>query len=299
MKVAGAPISWGICEVPGWGHQMAPRRVLAEMRDLGLTATELGPAGFLPDDPAGRARLLAEYGLALVGAFVPVVLHDPAHDPLPGIDRALDDLDDLDDLDGQDGTGEDAMLILAAATGIDGYDQRPDLDTKAWRTLLSNLDAITIAAAARGRRVALHPHVGTVVERRAEVERVLGGCSVPLCLDTGHLIVGGTDPLWLARFAAQRIAHVHLKDVDVLLAGWVREGRVSYTEAVGNGLYRPLGQGDIDITGVIRTLEVAGYEGWYVMEQDAILTTEPPDPPEGGPYADVRTCLDYLAEVER
>jgi inosose dehydratase len=290
MKVAGAPISWGICEVPGWGHQMAPRRVLAEMRDLGLTATELGPAGFLPGDPAGRARLLDEYGLALVGAFVPVVLHDPARDPMPGVERVLDDLD---------ASGGDVMLILAAATGNEGYDRRPHLDTKAWRTLLSNLDAITLAAAARGRRVALHPHVGTVVERRADVERVLGGCSVPLCLDTGHLIVGGTDPLWLSRFAATRISHVHLKDVDVLLAGWVRDGRVSYTEAVGNGLYRPLGQGDLDMAGVIRTLEDAGYEGWYVMEQDAILTAEPPDPPEGGPYADVRACLDYLAEVER
>jgi inosose dehydratase len=135
--------------------------------------------------------------------------------------------------------------------------------------------------------------VGTVVERRDEVERVLGECSVPLCLDTGHLLVGGTDPVWLSRFAASRIAHVHLKDVSVSLADAVREGRSSYTEAVRDGLYQPLGQGDIDISEVIRALEDSGYEGWYVMEQDTILTAEPD--PASGPYADVRECLSYLS----
>ncbi|MEU8797586.1 TIM barrel protein [Spirillospora sp. NPDC048819] len=281
MRIAAAPISWGVCEVPGWGHQMDPGRVLAEMRDLGLAATELGPDGFLPRDTRARDELLTSHGLGLVGAFVPVVLHDPGHDPMPEIDRALDRVD--------------GVLILAAATGLDGYDGRPALDTKAWSTLLANLDAIALRAAARGRPVTLHPHVGTVVESRAEVERVLGGSSVPLCLDTGHLLVGGTDPVWLARFAARRIAHVHLKDVDVGLADRVLNGEAAYTDAVRDGLYRPLGDGDIDISGIIRTLEGAGYEGWYVMEQDTVLTEEPAE--GGGPFDDVRRSLDFLAGV--
>lgn len=283
MKVAGAPISWGVCEVPGWGHQMEPARVLAEMRDAGLAATELGPDGFLPGGAQERDELLASYGLGLVGAFVPLVLHDPSYDPLPAIDRALGDIG--------------GVLVLAAATGLDGYDERPVLDSKAWSTLLSNLDAITARAAVRGRLVTLHPHVGTLVERRAEVERVLGGSNVPLCLDTGHLRVGGTDPVWLAQFAATRIAHVHLKDVDVALAQRVFHGDVTYTNAVRDGLYRPLGDGDIDIPAIIRTLEGAGYEGWWVMEQDTVLADEPAE--GGGPYDDVRRSLDFLAGVAR
>ncbi|TDB83073.1 inosose dehydratase [Actinomadura sp. KC216] len=281
MRVAGAPISWGVCEVPGWGHQMEPSRVLAEMRALGLAATELGPDGFLPDGARARGELLASYGLGLVGAFVPVVLHDPASDPIPAVDRVLDAMD--------------GVLVLAAATGLDGYDGRPDLDADAWKTLLANLDTITQRASARGRLVTLHPHVGTVVERRAEVERVLDGCNVPLCLDTGHLLVGGTDPVWLTGFAAPRIAHVHLKDVDVGLAGRVLNGEVAYTDAVRDGLYRPLGDGDIDIPGIIRALEDAGYEGWYVMEQDTVLAEEPAD--GGGPYDDVRRSLGFLASL--
>ena len=81
-QVAAAPISWGVCEVPGWGHQMWVDRVLAEMRTLGLRATELGPDGFLP---ATRARdLLREHGLSVVAGFVPAVLHDPSR-----LDREL------------------------------------------------------------------------------------------------------------------------------------------------------------------------------------------------------------------
>lgn len=49
---------------------------------------------------------------------------------------------------------------------------------------------------------------------REDVARVLDGSSVPLCLDTGHLFIGGSDPVELAREATARIAHTHLKDVD-------------------------------------------------------------------------------------
>ncbi|MEU5879288.1 TIM barrel protein [Spirillospora sp. NPDC047279] len=283
MRIAAAPISWGVCEVPGWGHQLAPERVLAETRDLGITATELGPAGFLPAAPDERDALLASHGLTLAGAFVPVVLHDPGHDPRPETDRVLDTL------------GPDATLVLAAATGLDGYDTRPALDTKGWTTLLANLDAVSARAAARGRLAVLHPHVGTMVERREEVELVLGESATGLCLDTGHLLVGGTDPLWLARTAARRIAHVHLKDVDAAMAERVRAGRLGYAEAVAAGMYRPLGRGDVDISGIVSSLESAGYEGWYVMEQDTVLTAEPPD--GAGPRDDIRASLDHLLET--
>src|SRR5690606_9083634 len=177
-RVAGAPISWGVCEVPGWGHQLTPDQVLPEMREIGLVATEFGPEGFLPTDPEAKAATLREHGLSAVGGFVPVVLHDRDHDPLPAVDRELDGF-----VAARAGT-----IILAAATGLDGYDARPDLDESAWRTLFDNLDRIAERARERGVRPALHPHVGTMVENRTEVARVLDGSAVPLCLDTGHLL---------------------------------------------------------------------------------------------------------------
>ncbi|WP_301174997.1 TIM barrel protein [Actinomadura geliboluensis] len=287
-RVAGAPISWGVCEVPGWGHQLAPARVLAEMRDLGLAAAEFGPDGFLPAGAAERAALLAGYGLRPVGGFAPVVLHDPDRDPLPEVRRILSGF-------GMERSNDRLTLVLAAVTGLDGYDERPALDAAGWAALLGNLDRIDAVAADAGVRAVLHPHVGTMVERSDEVDRVLAGSAIPLCLDTGHLLIGGTDPGELAARAPRRIAHVHLKDVDAALAAAVRTGATSYTDAVRAGIYRPLGAGDIDIAGIVRSLEGAGYDGWYVLEQDMIIDAEPA--PGAGPAEDVRACVDFLAGI--
>jgi inosose dehydratase len=87
-RLAAAPISWGVCEVPGWGWQMDSGTVLAQMREVGVRATEFGPDGFLPADPQAKAAVLHDAGLQAVGGFVPVILHDPAHDPMPGVDAA-------------------------------------------------------------------------------------------------------------------------------------------------------------------------------------------------------------------
>ena len=284
LKIAGAPISWGVCEVPGWGHQLRPDRVLAEMRDVGLSATEMGPEGFLPTDPSELTELLASNGLGCVGTFAPVMLHDAQHDPLSDITGPLDALIDC---------GAD-VLVLAAATGTDGYDSRPTLDEGGWHTLLTNLDRLADAAAERGVLAVLHPHVGTMVETRSDVDRVLQGAKIKLCLDTGHLLIGGTDPLALTRQVPDRIAHVHLKDVDSALAARVQSGELTYTEAVREGMYTPLGAGDVDIVSIVMTLRANGFDGWFVMEQDTILDGEPADE---GPVRDVRTSVAFMHGV--
>lgn len=281
IKIAGAPISWGVCEVPGWGYQLSADRVLTEMGEAGLTATELGPDGFLPSDTAELVELLDEHGLSCVGGFVPVVLFKDDHDPADDLAGPLESLVAA-------GAG---VVVLAAATGLDGYDERPVLDENQWATLLSNLDRLAGIAAERGLIAVLHPHVGTMVETRAEVDRVLAGSNIPLCLDTGHLLIGGTDPLALTREVPERIKHAHLKDVDATLAAQVQSGELTYTQAVAAGMYVPLGAGDVDIAGIVKTLEDNGFDGWYVMEQDNILDGEP----EGkGPLADVLASVAFL-----
>ncbi|HEX5405615.1 MAG TPA: sugar phosphate isomerase/epimerase [Pseudonocardiaceae bacterium] len=282
-RVAGAPISWGVSEVPGWGHQLSPARVLTDMRAAGLAATEFGPDGFLPTEPSAKAATLAEYGLAAVGGFVPVVLHDPDRDPMAEIEQTLA---------GFTAAGA-TTLVLAADTGVTGYDQRVELDDDAWRLLLANLDRIRDVAGERGITATLHPHVGTIVERHDDVTRVLAGSTVPLCLDTGHLMIGGTDPAALAADVPDRIAHTHLKDVDASLADRVRAGDIAYSAAVEQGMYRPLGTGDADIAKIVRSLEGAGYQGWYVLEQDTVLTGEPP----AGPPQDVLASVAFVREL--
>lgn len=283
-RIAGAPISWGVCEVPDWGWQYDAATVLAEMRAVGLAATEFGPDGFLPDKPEEKAKTLADVGLRAVGGFVPVVLHDPSHDPAPEVAAALEGFVAA-------GAG---TLVLAAATGQDGYDDRPVLDSAGWEVLLANLDRLSSLAASRGVLATIHPHVGTMVENADDVEQVLNGSSIGLTLDTGHLLIGGVDPVALAVEHTSRIRHTHLKDVDAAWAARVQAGEVSYTDAVRAGMYRPLGAGDIDITTIVSTLEKSGYDGWYVLEQDTILRARPVD---DGPLADVRASIAHLRSI--
>jgi inosose dehydratase len=285
-RLAAAPISWGVCEVPGWGRQLDPERVLGEMASLGLTATELGPVGYLSLD-AGRVRdLLDRFGLRLVAGFVPLTLHNSSLDGA----RAL--LDAVAPLVAAGG-GE----VLTVAPVMDSEWSPPrTLDDGEWALLAENLGRVADVAAGHGLVTALHPHAGSVVETKEQIERILAVSDVPVCLDTGHFVIAGFDPAKFVRSHAERIVHVHLKDVDAALAEQVRAGTVSLVEATRRGLFRPLGRGDASIREVVGLLDRHGYERWLVLEQDTTITGE--EPPVGsGPVLDVQASIEYLASL--
>jgi inosose dehydratase len=311
-RVAAAPISWGICEAPGWGRELPPERVLGDMRALGLRATELGPAGFLPPEPAALAAALDRYGLRLVAGFVPAVLHQAEHldETLAGVaaEAARLRTAGADVLvlaavtgtdTGTDGSATDAGGSGPGGTGGDGYEQRPVLDEPGWAQLVTTLDRLSQLVPPTGIDLALHPHVGTLIEGPAEVERLLATTAIDLCVDTGHLAIGGTDPVDLVERCPERVRHVHLKDVDLDRAEALRQGRLGYIDAVRQGLYRPLGRGDVDIRRVVTSLERAGYQHWYVIEQDVSLPSGNAADEAVDPAADVRISLEFVREVER
>ena len=281
-QIAGAPISWGVSEVPGWGHQMRRERVLGEMRELGLAATEAGPDGFLPDDPGELRELLASYDMTLASGFTPLVLHGEWRRQLETVARRF----------AAAGAG---IIVLAASTGRDDYDARPRLSDADWTRLLRALDEAREVAGEHGLKIALHPHYGTVVETPEEIQRVLEGSAAPLCLDTGHVVLGGGDPVAIAEQAPERIAHLHLKDVDGRLATEVVHGRLAFSDAVRSGVFRPLGHGDVDVRAVLDSVRSAAYDGWYVFEQDAKLAAEPQA--QSGPREDVARSLAFLQGV--
>jgi inosose dehydratase len=286
-RVAGAPISWGVCEVPGWGYQLEPDRVLSEMAGLGLPATELGPDGYLPIDASRLEAALADHGLGLVAGFVPAVLHEPGV-----LAEELERVAAQADLLAAAGA---EVLVLAASTGRDGYEAGADLDATSWASFVAGIGRVIDLGSERDLTVALHPHQGTVIEGPRQVERLLESSPVSLCVDTGHLMVGGADPAELTTDARDRVAHVHLKDVSADLAEQVRAGRMGYRDAVAAGMYRPLGSGDVDVTAIVSALEASDYDGWYVLEQDAVL--EGP-PEEGrGPVRDVAVSLAFIERL--
>ena len=172
-------------------------------------ATEFGPDGFLPADPAVMAAVPGRPPPAPRSAASPRWCCTwPSHDPAPEIERLLDGYD----------AARAEVLVLSAATGRDGYDTGPTSTRRAGRRCSPTSTGSPAWPPRAGVRAVLHPHVGTMVENGDEVQRVLEGSAISLCLDTGHLLIGGTDPAELTRQAPDRIAHTHFKDVDDQIA---------------------------------------------------------------------------------
>jgi len=299
-RMAGAPISWGACEIPGWGVMPTPDRVLAEMAELGLRGTELGPPGFFPGDPAGISGLLARYGLDLVGGFVPLVVHEP------GLSSTIEEARTYARLISRAG----GRMFVAAAVEDLVWSAPEPLDGRGWARLAQNLNEIEGLVAQYGLTLALHPHAGTLIETAEQVERALEVVEVGWCLDTGHLTIGGADPVQFARAHGDRVVHAHLKDVDAAIAAEVRAGRRSLLDATRAGLFVALGKGDARIAEVMDALDAHGYGGWLVLEQDTAIEAPPSgaadrpttgDEPTvaGGPMRDARESIAFLHHTAR
>jgi len=286
-RIAGAPISWGVCEVPGWGVMLPADRVLDEMHSLGITATELGAPGFLPREPAALRAVLDRHGMRFVGGFVPVVLHDPET-------RAATLAD----------ARETAALFAAAGGDMfvstvvvdEGWSPRIELSPAQWDHLAGMLGELDGMCDEYGLTHALHPHVGTLVETAADVKTVLERSDVRWTLDTGHLFIGGYDPVAFVGDAGDRVAHVHLKDVRAAIVQSVRDGERTLREATIDGVFCPLGLGDVPIAATVEALESSGYQGWYVLEQDADLGATEPEP-GSGPIESARASVQYLRSI--
>jgi inosose dehydratase len=287
-RLAGAPISWGVCEVPGWGVELPADRVLGEMRQLGLTATELGSDGYLPTEPGALRDTVERHDLQMIGGFVPVVIHDPSQRQatIDATHRAARLM-----------SGAGGTLFVSAAVTDWNWGPRPTLDDDAWRHSAEMLDVIDEIVVQYGMIQALHPHLRTIVETRDDIVRLLDLSDVGWTVDTGHMLIGGMDPLEFADQAFDRIRHVHLKDVHLDLAAAVFAGDRSIMEGVQAGMFCNLGQGDVHIAEIVRTFEDLGYDQWYVLEQDAAITTGKPEV-GSGPVLDVLASIEYLREIE-
>jgi inosose dehydratase len=286
-RIASAPISWGICEVPGWGKMLPTDRVLSEMNNLGLPATELGAPGFLPSEANKISEKLDEFEMSLIGGFTPVVVHDKNQN-----EETLRQVKKVAELFKKTG----ATHLVSSPVYTWDWDAPKPLSADEYKNMFNMFSQIDKICEDFGLTNVLHPHLQTTVESKDEIERVLDGCDVKWCLDTGHMAIGGVDIVEFAKNAADRVGHVHLKDVDLSKATPVLARQESIMAGVQKGLFTPLGSGDVPIAQVINVLEGAGYQGWYVIEQDCAITGDLP--PEGaGPALMMNKSMDYLKSL--
>jgi len=287
QRIASAPISWGICEVPGWGAMLPTKRVLKEMSDLGLPATELGAPGFFSDSSAELKDQLAEFNMSMIGGFTPVVLQDKSQEQAT-LDMAINTSKKFQEIGA-------THFVSAPVQSWDWAIPTPltGEETKQMFKMLDRIDEITKD---HGLVHVIHPHLQTIVETKSDIDLVVENSPVMWCLDTGHMTIGGQDTVEFAKKYASRVGHVHLKDVNMKSVEPVLDRTQSIMEGVQSGLFTPLGQGDVPILETVLALESAGYQGWLVIEQDTALTGAMPD--EGsGPITGMKQSVDYLHNV--
>jgi inosose dehydratase len=282
MLIGNAPCSWGITYP--YGNPLPWQRYLDEVAAAGYRGTELGPFGYLPKDAGLLRNELARRDLTLIGATHVHSFSDPASGP-----RLMATLDDLARL--LSGLGARHLVIMDESEdyppGREGV-----LDAAGWDAAMAMIrDAQSLVQGEHGLRLSFHPHVLTAVEYEAQIDRMLEETAVDLCFDTGHHAFRDQDALAYMARVSDRIAYMHLKNVDGTVRARVSEGTLAAADAYAAGIMCPLPDGVVDIRAAVRLLEDRGFDGPVVVEQDvAANATE-------SPLALARRNLDYLRGI--
>jgi inosose dehydratase len=268
--IAVSPASWGISEIRGWGPQLDPERVLREIASLGEVAIEAGPSGFLPDRSEAARAVVKRHRLNVVAGPVRAVLHhrDLRQPELAHIDGHAAWLAAL---------GADTLVLTLIGSHTDG-DPNVALSSTGWAHLLNAIGSVQHVCVNRRLRLAVQPRYGSMVQGPADIERLLVGSEVGVCIDVGHLVIAGADPVEVVELAAGRIDHVRVSDVDASVAERLRAHEVDYSTAVAEGLFRAVGDGDAAVGDVVDALQHARYRGWYGLELEKRLRSVTDDP---------------------
>jgi inosose dehydratase len=271
--VAAAPVSFGVFEMTADGPLPGPDGILSAIEQAGYDGVDLGPVGWLGtgDELAERLR---KHSLSLCGGWVdlPYIDDEAFAAALPSLDAALDVF-----IAGATADPARPPLPTLADSGSDVRRAHPGgapgvgLDGADWTRFARNLATAAARVRDAGFEPTFHHHVGTYVETPAEIEDFLAQTDVDLTLDTGHLMLGGGDPVEAVQQWKGRINHVHVKDVRLaILDEVVREG-ASMRAAWERGVFVPLGHGDLALGAFMDSLAATGFDGWVVVEQDVIL----------------------------
>ncbi len=292
IRIGNAPCSWGIefasdPAYPSW------ESVLDQCAEAGYKGIELGPVGYMPEDPAVLGPALAQRDLELIGG----VVFRPFHDP-----DAWDDV--------MDGAVRTCKALVAHGAKhlvlIDSISPRraptagraseaEQMDQAEWTAFRDRIATIAkMGAEDYGLTVGMHAHAAGFVDFEPELERLLDEVDesiLKICCDTGHHSYAGYDPVAFMKRYVDRISYMHFKDIDPVVKADVVEKRTDFYKACGQGIFCNLGQGDVDFPGVRQVLLDAGFEGWCTVEQDC----DPSLP--GTPMEDAQSNREYLQSI--
>ncbi len=277
IRVATAPMNWNNDDLADLRPKIPIGQVLAEMVEAGYEGTEYGTG--LPADPQTLRDMLAPHRLALASMFCWVGLEDPDRQPAEieralGVARTLSAMEVRELILGIRGSAQ--RIALAGRVPRDGS---AGLTGTQWRILADGIHALAKACEPLGVRLAVHPHAGSYVETRPELETlfsVTDAQALGLCVDAGHLVYGGADPVEVVETYGPRVWYVHIKDVHPGVLALSTGNGLGFLGALRSYIFCDLGRGCVDLRRFMAALRQADYSGWMVIEQD----TSPKSPLE-------------------
>lgn len=269
IRIGNAPCSWGV-EFPGDPRNPPWRTVLRDCATAGYAGIELGPVGYMPEDAGELSDALDEHGLTLTGGVVFRPFHDPAkwQEVMDGALRTCKLL--------VANRARHLVLIDSISSRRAPTAGRPDeavqMDAAEWKGFRDRIATVArMGAEVYGLTVSIHAHAGGFMDFEPELERLLGEVDeafLKICLDTGHHLYAGADPLAFLRRHAARVAYLHLKDIDPAVKAEVIASRTDFYDACGQGIFCSLGKGAMDFPALRRVLGEIGYTGWCTVEQE-------------------------------
>jgi inosose dehydratase len=291
IRIGNAPCSWGIefasdPAYPTW------KSVLKQCADAGYKGIELGPVGFMPEDPVELGEGLAEHDLELIGGVVFRPYHDPNAwgDVLDGTVRTCKALA---------AHGAQHLVLIDSisprrAPTAGRVNEAEQMDKAEWTAYRDRIAETAKIGVDHGLTVGIHAHAAGFMDFEPELERLLDEVDdsiLKICFDTGHHSYAGFDPVAFMKRHMDRISYMHFKDIDPVVKADVVAKRTDFYTACGQGIFCNLGQGDVDFAAVRQVLIDAGFEGWCTVEQDC----DPSMP--GTPMEDAKANREYLQSI--
>jgi inosose dehydratase len=291
IRIGNAPCSWGI-EFASDPSYPAWREVLRHNAEAGYKGIELGPVGYMPEDPSELGDALSEFDLELIGGVVFRPYHDVAawDDVLDGTLRTCKALS---------AHGAKHLVLIDSisprrAPTAGRASEAEQMDKAEWIAYHDRIAETAKIGVDHGLTVGIHAHAGGFMDFEPELDRLLSEVDesiLKICFDTGHHSYAGFDPVAFMKRNMSRISYMHFKDIDPVVKADVVAKRTDFYTACGQGIFCNLGQGDVDFASVRQVLIDNNFEGWCTVEQDC----DPSMP--GTPMEDAKANREYLQSI--
>ena len=292
IRIGNAPCSWGV-EFADDPRNPTWQTVLKECAGAGYKGIELGPIGFMPENPAELGEALARHDLTLIGGVVFRPFHDPAKwDEV--IDAAVRTCKSLV------AHGAEHLVLIDSisprrAPTAGRAKEAEQMDAGEWTDFRNRIATVArMATEEYGLTVGIHAHAAGFIDFEPELERLLAEVDdkyLKICFDTGHHSYAGFDPVAFMKRHIKRISYMHFKDINPTVKADVIAKRTGFYEACGQGIFCNLGKGDVNFPQVRQVLLETGFNGWCTVEQDCDPTLDV------RPMDDARANREYLVSI--